>query len=413
MACPSSSVCYAVGTNGKIVATTNGGSTWTGQTSGVTQTLNGIACSSTTTCIIVGNAGTVLGTTNGGSTWTAQTSGTTQALDSVACASASVCYAVGESGTILVTTNGGSTWTAQTSGTTQTLYGITCPSTGACYTVEGQGTIVAIPSGAVTSVWSAQSNLTVYYYGLDGHGSVVTLTDRNGVVQNTYRYDPYGNSLSKTENAAVNNPWQYSGGFYDTESGLYLMGARYYDPSLGRFIQTDPLGGVGHYSYAGDNPCNNADPSGMTTCYHYISGSAARDEVNSLIPEVQDLNSTNNTMGLIGAVIGGAAGGAGGGAIAGAAGAGPVGIAVGTIIGGIIGGVTGGVGAYQGAQLSNNLQSLESWLSNNEAYGTWVGYDYSIYGGCLSPDHTTNPGTTYAPTMPSGLWQTYIDQFGL
>jgi hypothetical protein len=35
---------------------------------------------------------------------------------------------------------------------------------------------------------------TVYYYGLDGHGSVVNLTDRSGVVQDSYRYDPYGNS---------------------------------------------------------------------------------------------------------------------------------------------------------------------------------------------------------------------------
>jgi len=112
---------------------------------------------------------------------------------------------------------------------------------------------------------------TVYYYGLDGHGSVATLTDKNGAVVNTYRYDPYGNSLSKTERAVLPNPWQYAGGYYEAESGLYLLGARYYAPTLGRFLQQDPLGGDSQYAYAGSDPCNNSDATGMQTCYHYIT----------------------------------------------------------------------------------------------------------------------------------------------
>ncbi|MCS7029696.1 MAG: YCF48-related protein, partial [Bacteroidia bacterium] len=72
----------------------------------------------------VGLGGTILKTTNGGTTWTPQTSGTTQLLYSVHFVNAAIGWAVGNSGTILKTTDGGTTWTPQTSGTIQTLYSV-------------------------------------------------------------------------------------------------------------------------------------------------------------------------------------------------------------------------------------------------------------------------------------------------
>lgn len=140
----------------------------------------------------------------------------------------------------------------QTAPTTRTMY----------YERDPNGRLLVVTDGT-----------TVYYYGLDGHGSVVNLTDRNGVVQDSYRYDPYGNMLSAAENATLSNPWpaadttlfnpwRYAGGYWDAESGLYLLGARYYAPRLGRFLQQDPLGGISQCSYAGSDPCNNSDPSG-------------------------------------------------------------------------------------------------------------------------------------------------------
>jgi len=123
------------------------------------------------------------------------------------------------------------------------------------------------------SLLALTDGATVYYYGLDGHGSVANLTDSSGAVVNTYRYDPYGNSLGVTETATLPNPWRYAGGYYEAESGLYLMGARYYAPTLGRFLQQDPLGSGldSQYAYAGSDPCNNSDPTGLTTCYHYVT----------------------------------------------------------------------------------------------------------------------------------------------
>ena len=82
-----------------------------------------------------------------------------------------------------------------------------------------------------------------------------------------------GNSRAKTE--AVANPFQYTAGYLDSNTGLYKLGARYYDPTLGRFTQQDPSGQeVNLYAYAGNNPINNVDPSGRSVECGYITCTA-------------------------------------------------------------------------------------------------------------------------------------------
>lgn len=76
---------------------------------------------------------------------------------------------------------------------------------------------------------------------------------------NSYRYDPYGNATSKSEQ--VPNPFQFTGALLDSSTGLYKMGERYYDTSIGRFTQEDSAGGG--YSYVDGNPVNFIDPSGL------------------------------------------------------------------------------------------------------------------------------------------------------
>jgi photosystem II stability/assembly factor-like uncharacterized protein len=149
---------WATGANGTIVATTNGGTTWTAQTSGSTQELSAIDCVSTTQCWVSGFGGVILVTANGGTTWTAQTSTTTNNLDEISCVSASDCWASGAGGTIIATTNGGTTWKAQTSGTTQELFGISCVSTTQCWAAGGGGVILATSNGGTT--WTAQTSGT-------------------------------------------------------------------------------------------------------------------------------------------------------------------------------------------------------------------------------------------------------------
>ncbi len=81
-----------------------------------------------------------------------------------------------------------------------------------------------------------------------------------------YTYDPYGNASSVTEN--VPNPFRYIGALWDASTGLYKLGERYYDPSIGRFTQTDPSTSCSArsegYVYTGDDPVNNVDPSGLS-----------------------------------------------------------------------------------------------------------------------------------------------------
>ena len=98
----------------------------------------------------------------------------------------------------------------------------------------------------------------------DGRGSVIALVDTNGAQRAAYTYDPYGDHATATPINGTTlppNPWRFSGAYLDS-TGLYKMGARYYDPRLGRFTQLDPSGQSTAYTYAGGDPVNLADPDG-------------------------------------------------------------------------------------------------------------------------------------------------------
>ncbi|WP_456094014.1 polymorphic toxin-type HINT domain-containing protein [Paenibacillus sinensis] len=106
-----------------------------------------------------------------------------------------------------------------------------------------------------------------YYYLYNGHGDVVQIVDTSGNVVNSYSYDVWGNITSQTE--GVSNSFKYAGEMYDAETGLYYLRARYYDPSIGRFINEDTVEGqidnplsLNLYTYVGNNPLIRVDPSG-------------------------------------------------------------------------------------------------------------------------------------------------------
>jgi RHS repeat-associated protein len=134
--------------------------------------------------------------------------------------------------------------------------------------LDGGGNLVA----AYTHGPGIDDPLIVRYNGVNyvlhknHQGSVTEITNMSRVTVKTYTYDAYGNILSQT------GP-ELTGGFtctarqYHSRSGLYYYRARFYDPTLGRFITQDPIGlarGINLYAYVGSDPVNWYDPLGLT-----------------------------------------------------------------------------------------------------------------------------------------------------
>jgi len=111
-----------------------------------------------------------------------------------------------------------------------------------------------------------------YYYHKDILGSVIALSNNDGEVVEKYEYDPYENTEIRNPNnevisaSTVGNDFQYTGQRADSETGLYYYKARFYSPTLGRFLNQDPIGykdSMNLYQYVGGNPVNYVDPLGL------------------------------------------------------------------------------------------------------------------------------------------------------
>jgi RHS repeat-associated protein len=128
------------------------------------------------------------------------------------------------------------------------------------------------------------------YYLFDGLGSVVALTNASGSVTNSYAYDPFGvTTETKALLTNVFNPWRYTGQYQDTTTGLYKMGARYYQPELGRWTQvSNPSGSeVNAYAYVGANPVNFIDPSSLNPFSWILDALNIKDALEDLLDEDQ------------------------------------------------------------------------------------------------------------------------------
>jgi len=112
---------WAVGSNGTIITTSNGGVSWTSNSSGISNYLFSVYFVDSSIGWISGSNGILLKTTDGGSTWTAKTSGTNTWLRSLYFKDSNTGWVVGNDGIILMTEDGGDTWSARKSFTSNTL----------------------------------------------------------------------------------------------------------------------------------------------------------------------------------------------------------------------------------------------------------------------------------------------------
>ena len=105
------------------------------------------------------------------------------------------------------------------------------------------------------------------YYTQNAHGDVVNLTDSTGAITKSYKYDAFG--VEQNIDDSDSNAFRYCGEYYDSESGTIYLRARYYDPTIGRFISRDSYAGeindplsLNFYTYCENNPIYGIDPNG-------------------------------------------------------------------------------------------------------------------------------------------------------
>ncbi|MDD5065074.1 MAG: RHS repeat-associated core domain-containing protein [Phycisphaerae bacterium] len=117
-------------------------------------------------------------------------------------------------------------------------------------------------------------NAARFFYLHDRLGSARLVINNQGATQNSYTYNPFGESFATECTENTENSFKYTGQYYDSEINQYYLRARQYDPALMRFTGRDPESGkfeepltLHKYLYCLNNPINHTDPSGREISY--------------------------------------------------------------------------------------------------------------------------------------------------
>ena len=188
-------------------------------------------------------------------------------------------------------------------------------------TVDGLSTNYVYSGGDIVAEYNSNF-LKNYYYGTDrianntdyyianAHTDVTAVTNTDGDVVKFYNYDEFGNEENIAE--GDNNPFRYSGEYFDAETGNYYLNNRYYTPASGRFITEDTYLGndklsvsLNRYTYCDNNPVMYIDSNGNTaTVAQFALGAIkegtretakkkAKDSIRSLVTG-QDNNASSD-----------------------------------------------------------------------------------------------------------------------
>jgi RHS repeat-associated protein len=125
-------------------------------------------------------------------------------------------------------------------------------------------------AGRVTKVLNADNTITAEksWHHLDHLNSTKAVTDEDGAIVVSYVYRAFGEQLRRLDASGLDTDdkakYSYGGKELDSVTNLYYFNARYYDATIGRFINVDPIqDGSNWYVYAGNNPLSLVDPTGL------------------------------------------------------------------------------------------------------------------------------------------------------
>jgi len=157
-------------------------------------------------------------------------------------------------------------------------------------TYETNGTdIIYYTYDASNNLVSMNLNGVEYYYIRNAQGDIIGLFDKTGTQVVSYTYDTWGKSISTTGTLAstvgVKNPYRYRGYRYDTETGLYYLQSRYYNPEFCRMfnaddtniltVNLDNLTDKNLFAYCDNNPVMRVDNGGDYWRAAFAGGGAA------------------------------------------------------------------------------------------------------------------------------------------
>src|SRR6185436_20742834 len=110
----------------------------------------------------------------------------------------------------------------------------------------GIGGLMARSHGYSGGNWSTHN-----FYHADGNGNITYLVNSSQGLAASYRYDPFGNTISSSGTLASANVYRFSSKEIHVNSGMYYYGFRFYDPNLQRWMNQDPIeeeGGINLYN---------------------------------------------------------------------------------------------------------------------------------------------------------------------
>jgi RHS repeat-associated protein len=198
-----------------------------------------------------------------------------------------------------------------------------------CYSMRKKGDIELHyfydTNGTLTGIQTIGANgaATTYYVVTNTRGDVTQIYDETGTLQVLYTYDAWGKVLSIKDgngseitsgtNIGILNSLRYRSYYYDSETGLYYLQSRYYNPEWNRFINADSeLGYPGElfshnvFAYCQNNPINNYDPDGHELVGALVGGGFGV-LLGKAVAKYYGLTGWKKAATIVGFTVGGAA----------------------------------------------------------------------------------------------------------